>query len=140
MDKQRLQQPTPSPRLLEKILEHVIHQLELVSQVRAARIGSETAHLKPGSSPPPGRPTRTREMLMEQYQQATNNWERLEVIKYAQRLLSAARDPRDLSLRRGTRQWKEAIANDTRTSAIVARDFGISPSYVRKLRRRHHVG
>jgi hypothetical protein len=134
LDVARLKQPSPSPVILEKLLMLAIGRLELVSQVRAATLEKETARIKPGSSAPPGRPDHTRERLLKAYGDCDDNWERIKIVKEAQRLARVAILPGDLRKRRGTKEWRKAIATDARASATVGLDFGVSASYVRKLR------
>lgn len=140
VDKEKLQKPSPAPALLNQMLRQVLLELETVSQVRSARMDGETARLKPGSSPPTGPGERVARKLSVAYGECTNNWDRLMVIRKAQRILADVRGKKDQSKVRGTRQWKSAIANDARASAIVGAERGISGSYVRKLRRREKMG
>lgn len=139
MNKEKLQRPSPAPPLLTQMMRQVLHELELVSQVRSARVGSESARLKPGSSKPGGSSQREAERLRTRYHECTNNWDRLLTIRAGQRILKASGRAQE-SKRRGTKSWKRAIANDTRTSAEVANERGISPGHVRKLRGRHRMG
>lgn len=140
MDREKLQRPSPAPSLLDQMMRQVCLELETVSDVRSARLGSESSRLKPGSSPPAGSGTRLAEVMRKRYEKQRNNWDRLLTIRAAQRMLEGIRGKetkRRLSQVRGTKQWKRAIANDTRASAVVANERGISASYVRKLRGRH---
>lgn len=138
MDKAKLQRPSPAPPLLNQMMRQVLQELELISQVRAARMGSETARLKSEGSKPSGQAVRMAESFQERYAGCNNNWDRLMVIRAAQRARKGAGRAQEAQ-RRGTKSWKRAIANDTRTSAEVANERGISAGHVRKLRGRHRM-
>ena len=132
----KLQKPSVASPLLNNLMRDVLCKLELISEVRAARLESETARLKSGSVPPQGSGLRVAEVMVSRYDNCESNWERLLVVKQAQRIYRESREGQNPARRRGTREWRDAIANDTRASALVGRDYGISASYVRKIRNR----
>lgn len=134
MDVAKLKKPSPAPEILNRLMRHACAQLEMISQVDAANLDGESAHIKPGSSTPRGSVNKGLDELRRRYRNAVCNWDRLKVIGDAQKALRAARGAPEPAKRRGTSAWKQAIANDTRASALVGADFGVSASYVRKLR------
>lgn len=93
-----------------------------------------TSSGKPGSKQPVGPRNKELDELRTAYREADCNWERLKVIQKTQQALERLRGRPNPARRRGTHAWKVAIANDARASALVGVDFGVSPSYVRKLR------
>lgn len=112
-----------------------INQLAVLPGIRAARISSEISRSKPGSSPPTGvvtgpSPAERR----DQFNACTTHRERLEVIQQIYKQIAQARGGTELQQRRGTIEWKLAIARDERVSALVALDYGISASRVRQIR------
>lgn len=120
---------------LARLAASGINQLALLPGIRAARISSEISSSKPGSSPPTGHvfgPTPAERR--DQFNRALTHRQRLEVIQQINRQIAQARGGTELSERRGTVEWKLAIATDDRTSALVAVDYGISASRVRQLR------
>lgn len=124
---------TPSPTL-ERAMRNVIAQLSTVSHVRAARVQADIAHLKPEGSPPSGEPFEVCAYYRAKFNRCESDWKRLEVIGEAQRFLSQMRYAPDRAFIRGTLSWKLAIARDQRVSVEVACTYGVSSSYVRKLR------
>lgn len=134
MDVAKLKQRTPAPEVLNAFMRQTCAEIELVSQTSAARIGGESARTKPGGNPPRGSTNKELDELRSAYRGAESNWDRLKVIQKAQGLRDRLRGRPRLERRRGTPAWKLAIANDTRASALVGDDFGVSASYVRKLR------
>ena len=109
-------------------------KIELVSTVRAARIERETARLKPEGNPPTGETNAMMVDLLERFKACRTEWSRLQVIKDAQDVLAQLRKGGFWDKKRGSDEWKQAIAMDTRASAIVAVEYGISASYVRRIR------
>lgn len=134
MDVAKLKEPSEAPEILNRMMRLACVRYELISQVRAANLNSESAKIKPGSSSPRGSNHKALSELRRRYAEADCNWDRLKIIGEAQTLSEAARGRPNPARRRGTSAWKRAIANDTRASAIVGEDFGVSASYVRKLR------
>lgn len=138
VDVDRLKIRSPSSPVLDMLMRQACAELELVSVVSAARIGSETSHGKSVGSAPKGSRNGYIDVLRERYMEATCNWDRLKCIADAQHELQLVRGNRARTYRDGRRRhssaWKQAVANDTRSSSVVARDFGCSAVYVRKLR------
>ena len=132
----KLQKPSVASPLLNHLMRDVVCKLEMISEVRAARLESETARLKSGSVPPQGSGLRVAEIMVNKYDLCESNWERMMVVRRAQQIYRESREGQSPARRRGTREWREAITNDTRASALVGRDYGISASYVRKIRNR----
>lgn len=133
----RMLRPSAAHPLLERLLRQKCTELELLPGIRAARIGSETARLKQGSSEPTGSGGRTPESYRLEFEECSTDAERLNVLGKLQRHINAARGGSLLAERRGTPEWKRAIATDTRASAVVAVEYGISASRVRQLRMEH---
>jgi hypothetical protein len=130
-----LQRVSSAPPVLERLLRQKLTEIELLPGMRAARLGSETARLKPSGSQPVATDNgRTPESWRLEWEECATNAERLDVLRRIDKQLSQQRGGSQLSARRGTREWKLAIARDTRASALVAIDHGISPSRVRQLR------
>lgn len=134
MDLQALKKPSLPPPLLDRALKDVLVKLRMLSSVRAARLGSETARLKPGSSPPRGSGKDVSAWLHRRYKAADNNYDRLLVIKEAQAVLREGLYSVERAHIRGTLEWKLALARDPRISVEVAVAWGVSSSYVRQLR------
>jgi len=113
-------------------------ELELLSTVGAARIGSESSRIKSVGNAPTGETNAYIDDLRTRYVEARCNWDRLQVLGDAQHALELATGNRARTYRDGRRRrsraWKQAVANDTRSSSLVAKDFGCSAVYVRKLR------
>lgn len=134
LDAPAMQRACASPPILTRLLAQKCTELELLPGIRAARIASETARLKPSGSEPVG----DRRMLpahwRARYDRCTTNGERLDVLRQLDQYIAAHRGGTRLEQRRGTVQWKIAVATDERASAIVALDYGISASRVRQLR------
>lgn len=120
--------------MLDRAIAQVCNSLATVSYVRAVRLNSETARLKPGSSPPEGEGKELAHFFRELYSAAKCNWDRMLVIKDAQTALRQVRYSPEKALVRGTREWKVAVATDQRISVEVACTWGVSSSYVRQLR------
>jgi hypothetical protein len=138
VDVERLKTRSEAPAVLTSLMRRVCAELELLSTVGAARVGSETARGKSVGNAPTGETNAYLDDLRTRYAEATCNWERLQVLGDAQHALELATGNRARTYRDGrkrrSRAWKEAVANDTRSSRLVARDFGCSAVYVRKLR------
>jgi hypothetical protein len=134
VNKGKLKESSASAPVLEQLLRTALSSIELASPVRAATLDKETARLKPGSTPPPGKPEHLIRTLRDEYEECAHHLCRLEVIKKAQGIARTLRGNSDPARRRGTPQWRAAIAKDSRASALVAVDYDISASYVRKIR------
>lgn len=134
MNVAKLKLKSEAPELLNALMRQACAEIELVSQTSAARIGGESARSKPGGNPPKGSTNKGLDEIRSAYRKAESNWDRLKAIQRAQRLRDTLRGKPKLERRRGTHAWKLSIANDTRASALVGADFGVSASYVRKLR------
>jgi hypothetical protein len=135
-----VQEPTGKFSLatLDYLMEHWCRKLAFLAVSPAQRIeGSETARVKPGSTSP--RPVEDLAgAFRSDYERAksrgASTTHLLEVVKGAQDAwLAVAYGPAPERVR-GTLDWKIAVASDQRPSHVVARAYGISPSYVRKLR------
>lgn len=120
------------------LMRRVCAELELLSTVGAARVGSETSRIKSVGNAPTGETNVYIDELRERYVGAKDNWTRLQVIGDAEHALALARANKARTYRDGRRRrsvaWKTAVANDTRSSKQVAKDFGCSAGYVRILR------
>ena len=107
--------------------------VEIAAGISAARISSEISRSKPVSSPP-------RKMKgwvggvewQERWNACINHLERLRTLAEMDEQLGI--QAQDRSRVRGTLEWKLRIAKDTRASAVVSVDEGISASRVRQLR------
>lgn len=126
---------TESTPFLRRLAASRIAQLALIPGIRAARISSEISASKPGSSPPTGQPYGpTPAERRDQFNACTTHRQRIAVIQQIDKQIAQARGGSTLAQRRGTMEWKLAIARDTRVSALVALDYGISASRVRQIR------
>lgn len=138
VDVERLKARTDAPAVLTSLMRKVCAELELLSTVGAARIGSESSRVKSVGNAPTGETNAYIDTLRERYMDAKDNWTRLQAIGDAQHALELATGNRARTYIDGRRRrsvaWKTAVANDTRSSKVVARDFGCSDVYVRKLR------
>jgi hypothetical protein len=130
-----LDRSSPCPPFLARLLAQKLTALELLPGMSAARIGSETARLKSVSTAPTGEGyMRTPESWRLEWEECETNRQRLSILRKLDRIVQEGKGVSELADRRGTREWKLRIARDTRTSALVAIDHGISPSRVRQLR------
>lgn len=138
MDVERLKARSEPPAVLTSLMRRLCAELELLSTVGAARIGSESARVKSVGNAPTGETNAYIDDLRSRYVDARCNWDRLRAIGDAQHALELATGNRARTYRDGrkrrSRAWKQAVANDTRSSSLVAKDFGCSAVYVRKLR------
>lgn len=144
MDIERLKVPSDAPPVLNALMRQACAELELVSVVGAAQIGSETSRTKSRGNAPRGERNVVLDALRRSYLEASNNWVRLRAIGEAQHAVQLAKGNKAGTYRDGRKRrsvaWKTAVANDTRSSKLVARDFGCGPEYVRKLRMQYRRG
>lgn len=138
VDVDRLKARSEPPTVLTTLMRRVCAELELLSTVGAARVGSESSRVKSVGNAPTGETNAYIDDLRTRYMQARSNWERLHVVADAEHALQLATGNRARTYvdgrRRRSTAWKTAVANDTRSSSLVAKDFGCSAVYVRKLR------
>lgn len=117
-----------------------LSSIELLSSVKAASVSADIAHLKPSSSIPTGTGADLAALLRAKFNRCDSDYSRLLVLKDAQQIVSTTRYAPDKAYRRGTLEWKLAIAQDERISVEVACAYGVSSSYVRALRSDLHNG
>lgn len=138
VDVERLKGRSEAPAVLTTLMRRVCAELELLSTVGAACVGSETSRAKSVGNAPTGETNAYLDDLRCRYVDAKDNWTRLQVVADAEHALQLATGNRARTYvdgrRRRSTAWKTAVANDTRSSRLVARDFGCSAVYVRKLR------
>lgn len=126
--------------ILRRLLLQKCTLISLLPGIRAARIGSETARLKPGSTAPTGTQIKLPAEWHEEFEACDTDRERLGVLKRMDRVIAEHSRGTRLEQRRGTREWKLRIATDTRASAIVGLEYDISASRVRQLRMDYVAG
>jgi hypothetical protein len=129
-----------APPVLVKLMRMALMPLMFMQVNKAARIeGSEIAHLKPESGPP--RPVE--DLVSEwarEFRRAKTNTERLLVIKETQELVTSLKFApvvEGIGLRRGTLDFKIAVARDARSARVVAQVYDLTPAQVRAWRRRY---
>jgi hypothetical protein len=101
------------------LFERVMWRYSLVAQAPAASLGNDSAAAKPGSKEPKN-PYSPADRLRYHFEACQNDTARRRVIDEALGELRHAVYASDHSKRRGTVEWKQALANDPRGSRTVA--------------------
>lgn len=96
--------------------------------------GDRISHSKSSTVPPPQAADEL-QRLEREWEGAQTDADRVAVVKGAHALLEQHTLPNpDPRVLRGTREWREAIAHDPRSSRDVARMFGIGKTTVLRCR------
>lgn len=80
------------------------------------------------------------QVLRTKFEHCKCNYDRLLIVREAQTVLRTARYAPDKAFRRGTPEWKKAIALDKRISIEVAATYDVSSSYVRLIKSKYQAG
>ncbi len=116
------------------LFERVMWRYSLVAQAPCASLGNDSTAAKPGSKEPKN-PYSPADRLRYHFEACQNDTGRRRVISEALDELGHALRSADHSKRKGTVEWKQAIANDPRPSREVARIRGLDHRTVLKYRK-----
>lgn len=130
-----LDEPSEPHPILSALMDGALSRILLVSDGAVMPLRERTT----GSQSPPSAPTSDLAALLDElgnrFSQCKTHRRRLEVIKEAQVTAVRLVYSPDRSKIHGTKEWREAIAHDSRDNETIALDHGITDRTVRNIRK-----